>query len=296
MIRQTRLAFAASLAALAFAAGGASAAEILIHDAKSQPESLTVAPNGDVIAGSASSPYVYRVKKGASTAEVIVDASADAPGTFFFGQLADGATNTLWTCQLAPNPAGGKDARQSALRAFDLTTFKEKLRWKLPGDNTTCNDFAIGPDKALYIVDTTGAKIYRLAPGSTTPTLFLDNQVLFGVDGVAFLGKELYVTNVFFGKLYRVPMDATGKAGAPVDILLDRVAKRPDGMRAGNGKLYWAENAGGAVDSLTIKGDTAHVEVIKDGLATPTGIEPHGDTLWITERAAGKVWSLPLAK
>ena len=37
----------------------ASAAEILIADAKSQPESLTVAPGGVLIVGSASSPFVY---------------------------------------------------------------------------------------------------------------------------------------------------------------------------------------------------------------------------------------------
>src|ERR1700728_5163005 len=90
------------------------AAEILIHDAKSQPESLTIAPDGSVIAGSASSPYVYRVKKGAATAEVFVDASAEGPGTFFFGQLADPATNTLWTCQLTPVPGVTPVARHTS--------------------------------------------------------------------------------------------------------------------------------------------------------------------------------------
>ena len=44
----------AILALLAFSAPAAFAAEILIHDSKSQPESLTVAPDGSVIAGSAS--------------------------------------------------------------------------------------------------------------------------------------------------------------------------------------------------------------------------------------------------
>ena len=35
-------------------------AEILIADAKSQPESLTIAPGGVLIVGSASSPFVYK--------------------------------------------------------------------------------------------------------------------------------------------------------------------------------------------------------------------------------------------
>ena len=57
MIRFTTVA----MALLAFSAPAALSAEIVVHDDKSQPESLTVAPDGSVIAGSASSPYVYRV-------------------------------------------------------------------------------------------------------------------------------------------------------------------------------------------------------------------------------------------
>ena len=88
----------AALLLLAFSASGAMAAEILVHDAKSQPESLAVAPDGSVYAGSASSPMVYRIKKGAMTAESFVDASGEGAGTFFLGQLVEGST--LWTCQL----------------------------------------------------------------------------------------------------------------------------------------------------------------------------------------------------
>ena len=96
------------------------AAEIVVHDAKSQPESLTVAPDGSVIAGSASSPFIYRVKKGAATSETFVDVSSEGLGTFFLGQLADAATGTLWTCQLTPVPGTTPAARHSSLRGFDL--------------------------------------------------------------------------------------------------------------------------------------------------------------------------------
>jgi len=277
-------------------AGQARAAEILIQDEKSSPESLTIAPDGAVIAGSASSPYVYRVKKGATTAERFVDASAEGPGTFFFGQLADAATGTLWTCQLTPVPGATPVRRHTSLRGFDLKTGKEKLRWDLPGDNSTCNDFSVGPDKALYITDTANAKLYRLAAGAQTAELFLDNRLLNGVDGITFLNGVLYVNNVSFNKLYRIPVDASGKPGAPVDIWMDAPVKGPDGMRAAGGKLFLAENGAGKVDALTIAGDTAHVTVLKDGLKTPTGVEPSGDTLWISERGAGKVWSIPIPK
>src|SRR6202034_2319269 len=143
----------------------ASAAEILIADAKSQPESLTMAPGGVLIVGSASSPFVYKVRPGSSTAEKFIDASSEGSGTFFFGVLADASSNTLWTCQLTPVPNTTPVQRHTTLRSYDLTTGAPKIRWNLPGDNNVCNDFSIGPDKALYITDTIPGRIFRLPAG-----------------------------------------------------------------------------------------------------------------------------------
>ena len=277
-------------------AQAASAGEILIADAKSQPESLTVAPGGVLIVGSASSPFVYKVRSGSSTAEKFIDASAEGPGTFFFGMLADAATNTLWTCQLTPVPDTTPVRRHTALRGFDLSTSAQKIRWNLPGDNSTCNDFAIGPDKALYITDTANGRIYKLPAGASTAELFLEHRTLTGVDGITFLNATLYVNNVIFNKLYRIPVDAAGKAGEPVDIWMDQPVKGPDGMRAANGKLIVAENGSGRISVITVDGDKASVTVIKEGLKTPTAVEPAGDTLWIAERGAGKAVPIPMPK
>lgn len=272
------------------------AGDVLIHDVKSQPESLTIAPGGVLIVGSASSPFVYKVKPGSTTAEKFIDVSAEPAGTFFLGVLADASTNTLWTCQLTPVPNTTPPARHTALRSFDLTTGAAKIRWNLPGDNNVCNDFTIGPDKALYITDTIPGRIFRLPAGASAAELYLEHATLRGVDGITFLDGVLYVNNVIFNKLYRIPVDASGKPGAPVDIWTDQLIKGPDGMRAANGKLLLAENASGRISALTINGDKASVTVLKEGLDTPTGIEPAGDMIWVTERGAGKVWSIPMPK
>jgi hypothetical protein len=274
----------------------AQAAEILIVDAKSQPESLTVGPGGVLIVGSASSPYVYKVRPGSTTVEKFVDASAEPAGTFFFGMLADASTNTLWTCQLTPVAGATPVKRHTALRSFDLASGAPKLRWNLPGENNTCNDFAIGPDKALYITDTANSKIYKLSAGASTPELFLEDRALYGIDGITFLNGTLYVNNVFSNNLYRIPIDAAGKAGTPVDIWMDQPVKGPDGMRAANGKLLLAENGSGKISVLTVNGDKASVTVIKEGLRTPTAVEPAGDTIWIAERGLGKAVSIPMPK
>ncbi len=283
----------ALLAALAFTA---SAAEIVIANEKSQPESLTMAPGGALIVGSASTPFIYKVPKGSTTAQKFVDASAEGPGTFFFGMLADASTNTLWACQLTPVPNTTPVKRHTALRSFDLNTGAQKVRWNLPGESNTCNDFAIGPDKALYITDTTNNKIYKLPAGASSAELFLEDRALNGIDGITFLNGTLYVNNVFSNNLYRIPVDASGKAGTPVDIWMDQPIKGPDGMRAANGKLLVAENGSGKISVITVNGDKASVKVIKEGLKTPTAVEPAGDTVWIAERGAGKAVSIPMPK
>ena len=274
----------------------ASAAEVLIVDAKSQPESLTVAPGGVLIVGSASTPFIYKVSPGSTTAEKFVDASSEADGTFFFGMLADTGSNMLWACQLTPVPNTTPAKRHTTLRSFDLATGAQKVRWDLPGENNTCNDFAIGPDKALYITDTANGKIFRLPAGASTAELYLEHRVLMGIDGITFLDGTMYINNVVFNKLYRIPVDASGKPGQPVDIWMDQPVKGPDGMRAANGKIFIAENGSGKIDAVTIDGDKAHITVIKEGLKTPTAVEPAGDTIWIAERGAGKAVSIPMPK
>src|SRR5271168_4567597 len=126
----TALRLAACVALLTGLAQAAFAAEILIVDEKSSPESLTLAPGGVLIVGSASTPFVYKVRPGSTIAEKFVDASAEGAGTFFFGMLAVG--NTVWTCQLTPVPGTRPAQRHTALRGFDISTGAEKLRWNLP--------------------------------------------------------------------------------------------------------------------------------------------------------------------
>ncbi len=291
-----RFATAASAAALLFClAPAALAAEILIKDPKSQPESLAAAPDGTLIVGSASTPYVYKIKPGSTTPEVFIDASKEGAGTFFFGQLVDG--NTVWSCMLTPVAGTTPVQRHTALIASDLATGKQKMRWNLPGDNSTCNDIAIGPDKAAYVSDTANAKIFRVPAGGTTGEVWLDNRLVTGIDGLAWLNGTLYYNSVFFNNLYRVPVGADGKAGNPVQIWMDAPVKGIDGMRVANGHLLQAENGSGKIHMLTLMdGDRAHVTVLKEGLSQPTAVEPGRGELWIANRGAGQIVSIPMPK
>jgi hypothetical protein len=261
-------------------------------DAGAGPESITAAPDGGLILGSATKPTIYRAAKNATKAEPWIDVSADG-AVSFLGVLSDASTNTLWACELGPRTAPGAPS-PSTLLSFDLMTGKQKSRWKLPGDSSVCNDFSVGPDHALYLSDTLNSTIYRVRPGTTEGEVFIKNAVLDGIDGLTFLDGVLYANNVRADTIWRVPMDATGKAGNPVNIWTDQPIKGPDGMRAAGGHLFVAENQNGRASMLTITGDIAHVTVIQTGLKTPTAIEPAGDVLWVGDRANDNATSIPM--
>lgn len=286
-----RIAAAACLTALlALPARGAEVAT----PPGSQPESLTVAPDGTLILGSSSSPRIYRAKKGATQAELWIDLSLEIPKGAFLGVLADPGSNTLWACQINDGPP--REGRKTSLRGFNLANGAPKSRWDLPGETNLCNDIVVAPDKSLYVTDTFVGKIWQVNPAGTQGTLVIDNtRYLFGVDGIAFLNGELYVNTVFAGNLYRVNIDAQGK-GTLTEIFMDKLVKNPDGMREADGKLFVAENAGSKVHYLTIKGDTATVTIIKEGLKAPTAVQPFGNEVWIAERSGDKASSVPMPK
>jgi len=205
-------------------------------DPGGEPESITAAPNGGLILGSAAKPTIYRASKGATKAKPWIDVSADGAVTFL-GVLSDASTNTLWACEIGPRSAPGAPS-PSSLLSFDLTTGGPKTRWMLPGDTSLCNDFTIGPDHALYVSDTFNSTIYRVRPGASVGEVFIKNRALDGIDGLTFLDGVLYANNVTADTIWRIPIDATGKAGNPVNIWTDQPLKGPDGMRAAGSSIF----------------------------------------------------------
>ncbi len=169
------------------------------------------------------------------------------------------------------------------LRAFDLTTGEAKASYGLTGAANLCNDITVGPDKTVYISDTTNGRIFTLKPGAKTLTVWSSDAKLAGIDGLTFVGATLYVNTVTTGHIYRMPIGADGKAGAPVDIALSQPLNRPDGMRAQGKRLFVAENGAGRIAELNIVGDRATVGIYKTGYDTPTAVQPMGDTLWVGE-------------
>lgn len=288
--------FAAAIAILAAAPLAAAPADVVPSDPKAGPESMAVGPDGTLYLGSISSPVLSRAKPGETTAKPFIDLTSDK-AAFLLGVLVDAPTNTLWVCEMLSMDRSSPMLRgKGALRSFDLASGAKKLNIALPDPTNICNDFVIGPDKALYLSDTSNGKVLRLKPGAKTLETVIQNSALYGIDGITFLNGTLYVDTVWANGLYRIPLDASGKAGNPQQLLTNRLLSSPDGLRAAGGRLFLAENSGHQVDEVKINGDKATIIPLKTGLNAPTAVEPHGDVLWVGDRGGNKAVAVALKK
>lgn len=253
-------------------------AELAPSDSTARPENLTSGRDGTVYLGSMATGTIYRAAPGAARAEPWIRAS-DAGLTNVLGVLTDDRSNTLWVCQNATRAREGVPAAgQAALRSFDLTSGAEKGTYPFPGDAGFCNDIAVAADGAVYASESYRGRVHRLRPGAAALEVWASDSAMNVIDGLAFLADgALYVNTFDTGRLFRIPMNADGSAGALVPIETSLPLVRPDGLRtAGPRTLIQAEQQGRLAE-LTIVGNRAEVRVIRDGLPRASGVTLVGD-------------------
>jgi sugar lactone lactonase YvrE len=241
---------------------------------------VTSTSDGTLIIGGLNKGVVYRAPKGASTAELWIKPDTNGLQRVL-GVLADQKSNTLWVCS-SKRPQG---TAPTAVKTFDLKTGASKGTYDFPApDSALCNDIAIGPDGSAYLSDTTANRILRLKKGASALDIWIKDDKLAGIDGIAFGDNSTIIVNtVTTGHLFRVPVGKDGAAGTLAEIKPSQPLSRPDGMRAlGNNQFLMIEGAG-RLDHVTVTGDDAKIEVLKDGFNGPTAVTRIGTTAWVIE-------------
>ena len=284
------------IAAAALAAGWgvpalAAPSTVTLPGQQAYPESVTSTSDGTLYVGSFASGGVARVQPGQSQAEPWIKPAAFNTRSIL-GVLADERSKTLWVCSNDLSVAGvpgPSSVKGSALKGFDLATGQGKLSAQLPGPKTLCNDIAVGSDGSVYVTNTAAPQILRLRPGSqqlevwATDPAFTPPAKGGGLDGLSF-GPDgnLYVDTFTKAELFRVEVK-DGRAGTitklqPSQPLILTDALRPDPQ----GGFLMIEGSG-KLDHLTIDGDKATIQTLKDGYVGPTGVTPVGNTAWVSE-------------
>ena len=208
--------------------------EVTVNDTGIQAENLTSSQDGTVYFGSMAKGTIYRAAPGASQAEPWIQAST-AGLTNVLGVLADDKSSTLWVCQNSTGGRGGAPVTgRPHLRSFDLKTGAAKGTYPFPSNGGVCNDMAIAPDGTVYATESFANRIHRLKPGAAALELWVPaDPRLAGVDGIALLADGAVYVNTFFRRrIFRIPVNTDGSAGAMVKIETSMPLGRPDGLRS----------------------------------------------------------------
>lgn len=256
---------------------------------KSFPESVTSTSDGTIYTGSFRNGGVLRAKPGGKAEEFIKPGAGGSRSTL--GVLADARSGTLYVCSndvSAMGVSGPSDSKGAFLKTFDLATGAPKGSFALSDPKSFCNDIVVGSDGTAYVTNSFAPHVYSLKPGGTALEIWASDPQLapakdgVGLDGIA-IGSDgnVYVTTYIPGKLFRIAAK-DGKSGEVTELKPSRPLDHADAMRA-FGDSFLLIEGNGKLDKVTVKGDTADIETIKDGLTEPVSVTQVGDTGWIAE-------------
>ena len=291
MTSSVRLLLLASLGALPLAAAAAPPETLNIPGEKIFPESLTSTTDGAVIIGSIGQKLIYRVKPGSADAEVWIPAGTDRMNSIF-GVFADNRSNTLYACSNLTGPPGATPAVNATLFAFDLKSGSTRAHYVFPTGKGFCNDIAVDAHGNVYATDTNNMEIVRLEKGGSTLEVWAGNGD-FGkpqdhgvLDGISVVGNRVYANTLLTSKLFTVPIEADGKAGAVAEVKLDHEISRPDGMRSfGKSDVLIVEGGnGGRLSRIALSGATGKATTLKEGYPDgPVSVTVVGTTAYVLE-------------
>ncbi len=274
-------------------AGPAHATDVVVPGTTDFPESMHASADGTLYFSSFGGARIWRAKPGETTASEFIKPGSNGLSSAL-GVLADDKSDTLYVCSDDTSAFGvvlPTGDTPTALKLFDLETGEPKGSVPLPGQATLCNDIAVASDGTAYVTNSFAGHILRLKPGAKEFEIWAhdarwDVPGKPELDGIAITPDGAVYANIFEGDgLYRVAVNADGSAGTITKLQTSRPLYHSDGLRAfGPNKLIQVEGeTKGNLDLITVDGDNAKVETIKDGFDGPVSLVQVGDTIYVLD-------------
>ena len=249
------------------------------------PEGVAVTDRGAIYVGFAPTGEIVKVHLDGTISHVatlpkgdgfLVGLALDARGRLFAAVASlDKATHGIWRVH--------RNGAAERVAALPTDTFPNAIAFR---------------NGAMFVTDSFGGAVWRIRDGRAR--VWVQDDVLLGdvstdlpigANGLAFLGRYLYVANSQKGRIVRVPVERGGAAGAPVVLVEDDRIVGADGIEFDvRGNLYVAVNE---QDTLVRIGPSGGIETLAtraDGLdfpATPAFGErrPHRTDLYLANFA-----------
>jgi sugar lactone lactonase YvrE len=281
----------ASSCVIVMAAGAARAADVVVPGSTDFPESMSASSDGTLYFSSFGNGRIWRAKPGEAQASEWIKPGLNGMASAL-GVLADDKSNTLYVCSDDFSAAGIKipGGTATSLKLFDLKTGEPKGSIATPGQATLCNDIVVASDGTAYITDSFAGHILRLKPGAKEFEVWAhdprwDVADKPELDGLAILPDGAIYANIFEGDgLYRIPVNADGSPGKITKLQTSRPLYHSDGLRAFGNKLIMVEGeTKGNLDLISVDGDNAKIETIKDGFDGPVSLVQVGDQIYVLD-------------
>jgi sugar lactone lactonase YvrE len=127
--------------------------------------------------------------------------SADGGLLAVLGMGVDAGSDTLWVASAAApfmQAAQPAEAGTTLLARIDLQQGRTVQTWRLPGPGLL-NDLALAPDGSVYVTESQGGTVYRLAPAQRALVPIFPAGTFEGPNGIVALNADTLVVADFHG-------------------------------------------------------------------------------------------------
>ena len=256
------------------------------------PEGIAVDGDGNFYVGSITSGQIETFRAGDATTTTFSSGVLSSA----VGMHVDEHLATLWVCGTRDVMIDGALQSQAGVQGLELGTGAAVAFHPLAGGGF-CNDIAQDNAGNLYITDSAGWRVVRIAAAdllADTPTedwllheyfeLEPGEGTGLSVNGIAFDGRNrLYVVNITRGELYSIHIRGCGEPGLVRRIELDRPLDGPDGIEViDRHTVAIAENFSSTLSTVRIRGNHGRVEPQASGLGdSPTTFVVEDGSYWV---------------